>query len=122
MKPEAFLPSNSPGPSSASTVPATPKATGPVAGARPAPKAGLSLAQRIERLDKFLRDNRSAPRAQRLEFIELRHKLKLEQEAAEQQANPVVEVDLRRASERLARKAQSGFAGPPTAGDLDSSG
>lgn len=88
---------------------------GPVAGARrPAPKAVLSLAQQIEALDRFLRDNRNAPRAQRLEYIELRHQLKLQQEAAELKANPTAAEELRLIAERLARKAQSGFAGPPT--------
>jgi hypothetical protein len=113
MKPEAFLPSNSPRPSSASVVPATPVNVVPVTGTRHvAPKAILSAAQFYEWSGTYLRDNRNAPRAYRLELIDWRHNYQLQQEAAELKANPVAEEELCRIAERLARKAQSGFASP----------
>jgi hypothetical protein len=115
MKPEAFLPSNSPRPSSASVVPATPINVVPGAGARhPAPKSALSSAQFYEWSGKYLRDNQNAPREYRLELINWRHNYQLYQEAAELKANPVAEEELRRIAERLARKAQSGFADSDT--------
>jgi hypothetical protein len=111
MKPEAFLPSNSPGPGAASVVPATPIATGSGAGNAPL-KAPLSPAEYYKWAGEYLRNNRTAPREVRLELINWRHKYQLQQEAAEQQANPIAEEELRRVAERFARKAQSGFAGP----------
>jgi hypothetical protein len=116
MKPEAFLPSDTPRPNSASVVPATPPAkAGTIAGARqPAPKAVLSAAQYYEQLGRYLRDNRNAPREVRLELIKWRYDYQLYQEAAELKANPAAEEELRLIAERLARKAQSGFAGPNT--------
>jgi hypothetical protein len=113
MKPEAFLPSNSPRPGSASVVPATPVNVVPVTGTRhAAPKATVSAAQFYEWSGKYLRDNRNAPRADRLELINWRHNYQLHQEAAELKANPVAEEELHRIAERLAHKAQSGFASP----------
>jgi hypothetical protein len=113
MKPEAFLPSNSPRPDSALVVPATPVSMVPVTGTRhSAPKAAPSAAQFYEWSGKYLLDNRNAPRAYRLELINWRHNYQLQQETAELRANPVAEEELRRVAERLARKAQSGFAGP----------
>ena len=114
MEPEAFLSSDSPWPGSASAVPATPIATGPVA-ANAAPKAALSPAQFDKWADNFLRINRNAPPAYRLELINWRHAYQLQQEAAEKQDGTTAEA-LRCAAERLARKAQSGFVGPPAAG------
>ncbi|MGI4734825.1 MAG: hypothetical protein ACRYG7_06545 [Janthinobacterium lividum] len=111
MKPEAFLPSNSPWPGSASVVPATPANAGLVAGARhSAPKAALSAAQYYEWSGKYLQDNRDIPREHRLALINWRHNYQRHQEAAELKANPVAEGELRHIAERLARKAQSGFA------------
>jgi hypothetical protein len=114
MKPEAFLPSNTPRPNSASVVPVTPPAdAGHVAGARqPAPKTVLSAAQYYEWSGRYLRDNRNAPRTVRLELIKWRHDYQLYQEAAELKANSAAEEELCHIAERLARKAQSGFAGP----------
>lgn len=113
MKPEAFLPSNSPRPGSASVVPATPVDVVPLTGTRnTAPKATLSAAQFYEWSGKYLRDNRNAPRAYRLELINWRHNYQLQQEAAELKVNPVAEKELRHIAARLARKAQSGFASP----------
>lgn len=114
MKPEAFLPSNDSGLGSASSVPAVPIYTGPVGPQRLLPpKSALSLTQMIEEIDRFLYNNRQAPRAQRLELMERRHQLKLQQEAAELQANPAAAEDLRLIAERLAWKAQSGFSPLP---------
>jgi hypothetical protein len=120
MKPEAFLPSNSPGLGSASVVPVTPPASvEPVAGARPpAPRTALSPAQFYEWAGRFLRDNRTAPRPYRLELINWRHQYQQQQEAAELRANPAAEENLRRIAERLARKAQSGFSPSPPPSDL----
>jgi hypothetical protein len=113
MKTEAFLPSNSLGPGSASAVPATPADGGGVAGTRhPAPKV-LSSAEYDKWAGEYLRNNRNAPRAYRLELINWRHQYQLQLEAAELKANPAAAADLRLVAERLARKAQSGFSGPP---------
>ncbi|UYZ63949.1 hypothetical protein [Hymenobacter weizhouensis] len=107
MKPEAFLPSNSPWPGSAASVPATPVATGAVGGVRhPAPKPVFDPNAVIEWIDNYLRDNRNAPRKQRLELINKRYQIKLQIEAA----NPIDEKELRLIAERLGRKAQSGFS------------
>jgi len=112
MKPEAFLPSNSPGPGSASVVPATPIDMTPIVGVRhPTPKVAPSAAQLYEWSGRYLRDNRNAPREYRLELINWRHNYQLLQEAIELKSNPVAEEELRCIAERLARKAQSGFAG-----------
>lgn len=113
MKPIAFLPSNSPWTGSASVVPATPANAGLVAGARhSAAKAALDAAQYYEWSGKYLQDNRNGPREYRLALINWRHNYQRYQEAAELKANPVAEEELRRTAERLARKAQSGFAVP----------
>jgi hypothetical protein len=112
MKSEAFLPSNSPRPSSASVVSATPVNMVPVTGARnTTSKAALNAAQYYEWSGKYLQDNRTAPREYRLALINWRHDYQRHQELAELKANPVAEEELRRIAERLARKAQSGFAG-----------
>jgi hypothetical protein len=122
MKPEAFLPSNSPWPGSASIVPATPANAGSVAGARdPATKPALNAAQYYEWSGKYLRGNRNAPREYRLELINWRHNYQRYQEAAELKANPVAEEELRHIAERLARKAQSGFAVPDNDSAITSS-
>lgn len=111
MKPEAFLPSNLPG--SASAAPIPPVAPAPAtASAAPKPKVALSPAEYDKWAADFLRNNRNAPRAHRLELIKWRHAYQLQQEAAEQQGGTAAAEDLRRAAERLARKAQSGFVGP----------
>lgn len=110
MKPEAFLPSNSPWPSSAASVPATPVAAGTVGGVcHPAPTPVLNPAAVVEWIDTYLRDNRNAPRKQRLELINKRHWIKLQMEAA----NPIDEKELRLIAERLGRKAQSGWSPLP---------
>ena len=117
MKPEAFLPQNPNQAGPASVVPATPAAAWPTDEKRNvAWPPALSIAQRIEWLNDFLRNNRTAPRAQRLAFINQRHQLKLQLEAAELAANPAAQEDLRRIAERLACKAQSGFSAvePPS--------
>lgn len=114
MKPEAFLPSNSPWPGSAAAIPSTPVALEPVAGVRrPAPKNVLTDAQYDEWAAQYLRDHRAAPREVRLALIEWRHQYQRQQEAAELQANPAAAADLRLIAERLARKAQSGFSPLP---------
>ncbi|RZJ87951.1 MAG: hypothetical protein EOO60_11645 [Hymenobacter sp.] len=77
----------------------------------PAAQSAPSAAQLYEWAGKYLRDNRNAPREFRLELINWRHNYQSYQEAAELKANPVAEEELRRIAERLARKAQSGFAG-----------
>jgi hypothetical protein len=112
MDPKAFLPSNTPWSDAASVVPPTPTNAGPVAGGRRSAPKAPSLAQRIQAIDRFLYDNRDAPREQRLALIKQRRQYQLELEAAELQANPVAAEDLRLIAERLARKAQSGFGGP----------
>ncbi len=123
MKPEAFLPSNTPGPGSASSVPAVPMHAGPAATIRhSAPRAVLSSAQFDEWAAKYLRDNRSAPRAYRSELIEWRHRYQLQQEEAELRANPAAREELRLVAERLGRKAQSSFGGAPTANDATATG
>ncbi|MEL5993464.1 hypothetical protein AAFH49_04535 [Hymenobacter segetis] len=94
-------------------MPATPADGGGVAGTRhPAMKA-LSPAEYYKWAGDYLRNNRNAPRAYRLELINWRHQYQLQQEAAELKANPAAAADLRLIAERLARKAQSGFSGPP---------
>ena len=119
MKPEAFLPSNSPGLGSAAVVPPTPVDAGPIAGARPAaPKPGPTLAQYYKWAGEVLRDNRNAPREYRLKLINWRHQYQLEQEADRLQRNPAAAEELRVAAERLARKAQSGFAPGTPPSDL----
>jgi hypothetical protein len=84
-------------------------------GARhPAPKAALNAAQFYEWSGRYLRDNRNAPREYRLELINWRHNYQLHQETTELKSNSVAEEELRCIAERLARKAQSGFAGSDT--------
>lgn len=107
MKPKAFLPSDSPWPGSAASVPATPVAAGAVGGVRqPALTPVFNPSAIVEWIDTYLRNNRNAPREQRLEFINIRHRIKLQIEAA----NPIDEKELRLIAERLGRKAQSGFS------------
>lgn len=119
MKPEAFLPSNSPWPGSASAIPAAPVASGPVVVPRhSAPKNVPTAAQYDEWAANYLRDHRDAPRQVRLALIEWRHQYQRQQETAELRANPAAEEDLRRIAERLARKAQSGFSPGPPPSDL----
>jgi hypothetical protein len=114
MKPEAFLPSNSPRPGSASVVPATPANAGAVGNAyQSTSKDARSAAQFYEWSGKYLRNYRNASREYRLELIKWRHNYQLYHEAAELKANPVAEEEMRRIAERLARKAQSGFDNDP---------
>lgn len=114
MEPKAYLPSNTPWANPASVIPPTPADAGPVAGARRlAPKASPTTAQLIEWIDIFLHANPNAPRKQRLDLIKQRHQHQLALEAAELKVNPVAEEELRLIAARLARKAQSGFGGPP---------
>jgi len=72
----------------------------------------MTLAQFDEWAEEYLRKNRNEPRERRLELIKWRHEYQRQQEAAELKANPAAEEELRLIAARLARKAQSGFAGP----------
>ncbi|WP_100335762.1 hypothetical protein [Hymenobacter chitinivorans] len=95
-------------------MPATPIVAESVSGARRlVPKASwpkLSPAEFDKWAAAYLRENRTAPRETRLELIKWRHQYQLQQEAAEQKANPIPEEELRLIAERFARKAQSGFS------------
>lgn len=110
MKPKAFLPSTTPWSSSTVVVPAPVAAKG-FAGISRVPKQRYALdAEKIvEQLDTCLREQRTAPKALRLEWMNLRHRMKLQLEAR----NPIPEAELRLIAERLGRKAQSAVAPTP---------
>lgn len=114
MKPKAFLPSTTPWSSSTVVVPA-PVAAKVFFGVSRVPKHryALDAEKLVEQLDTYLREHRNAPRALRLEWMNLRHRMKLQLEARD----PIPEAELRLIAERLGRKAQSGIA--PTLAEPD---